>query len=389
MRYSALKRTLRFPPRIAHHDWLIEMTDEQKPDPTQSPPEQSSLSGEKADSGSAKGSEDKPPKGAVAAAVGAGVSIARAAESKMKEAGQGKQAKKEDAVLAAPVASEASPVAPRKPKRQKSSKSSSGILGLAGSGIGFIFSLGALGLIGVMAFAGLYLNKLTADLPDYEVLADYQPPVTTRVYAGDGSLVAEFARERRLFVPIDAIPTRVKSSFVSAEDKSFYEHSGLDMRGIVRAQISNFSNILQGRRLEGGSTITQQVAKNFLLTSEQKIDRKLKEWLVTRRIENAFTKDQILELYLNEIYLGNRSYGVAAAALNYFDKSLDELDIHEAAYLAAIPKGPSNYHPVRNRDRAIERRDWVIGRIADDGHITPEEASAAQEADLGLSLIHI
>ncbi|MEL7490716.1 MAG: penicillin-binding protein 1A [Pseudomonadota bacterium] len=285
---------------------------------------------------------------------------------------------------AAPLAAPERPPAYAEPPVKKSS--GGGFLGLAIEGAGLVVAVGILGLVGAMAFSGLYLNRLAADLPDYEVLADYEPPVTTRVYAGDGTLVAEFARERRLFVPIDVIPSRVKNAFVSAEDKNFYNHSGLDVKGVVRAQISNVSNIAQGRRLEGGSTITQQVAKVFLLSSEQRLDRKLKEWLVTRRIEKAFTKDQILELYLNEIYLGNRSYGVAAAALNYFDKSLDELDVHEAAYLAAIPKGPSNYHPVRNRDRAIERRNWVIGRLRDDGHLTPEEAKTAQDADLGAEI---
>lgn len=252
----------------------------------------------------------------------------------------------------------------------------------AAQGAGLLFGIGTAMLMAVAIYSALYLNELSQDLPDYEVLADYAPPVTTRVYAGDGSLVAEFARERRLFVPINTIPDKVKFAFVSAEDKSFFEHDGLDIRGIVRAQISNFSNILQGRRLEGGSTITQQVAKVFLLSSEQRVERKLKEWLVTRRIEKAFTKDQILELYLNEIYLGNRSYGVAAAGLNYFDKSLDELTIEEVAYLAAIPKGPSNYHPVRNYDRALERRNWVIGRMAEDEHITREDAAFARETTL-------
>lgn len=267
-----------------------------------------------------------------------------------------------------------------------SGSSSGGWSGLILEGVGTVFAVGVLGLIGVMAFSGLYLNKLGTDLPDFQVLADYEPPVTTRVYAGDGTLVAEFARERRLFVPIDAIPVPVKNAFISAEDKNFYQHSGIDMRGIVRSQISNIDNILQGRRLEGGSTITQQVAKIFLLTSEQKLVRKLKEWLLTRRIEKAFTKDQILELYLNEIYLGNRSYGVAAAALNYFDKSLEDLDIQEAAYLAAIPKGPSNYHPERNYDRAVSRRNWVIGRLKEDGHISDEEKSLAQDAELGAEI---
>lgn len=241
---------------------------------------------------------------------------------------------------------------------------------------GFLLSLVAVG-----AFA-VYLFSLSQDLPEYDVLEKYEPPVTTRVYGNDGSLVAEFARERRLYVPFEAMPPLVTDAFISAEDKNFYEHKGLDFKGIIRAQFSNIGNLIRGRRLEGGSTITQQVAKNFLLSSEQKIERKMKEWLVTRRIEKAFTKEHILELYLNEIYLGNRSYGVAAAALNYFDKSLDELTIEEAAYLAAIPKGPSNYHPVYNYDRAVERRNWVIGRLFEDGKITAEEKATAQAQPL-------
>lgn len=252
------------------------------------------------------------------------------------------------------------------------------------AGIGF--AVAALGAIGAAIFAGAYLNKLNEDLPPYTQLAEYAPAVTTRVYAGDGSLVAEFARERRLFVPIEQMPGHVTGAFVSAEDKSFYEHTGLDVRGLVRAQISNISNILNGRRLEGGSTITQQVAKNFLLTSEQKIDRKLREMLISRKMEQAFTKDHILELYLNEIYLGNRSYGVAAAALNYFDKSLSDLTIAEAAYLAAITKGPSNYHPIENEQRAVSRRNWVIGRMLDDGRISQAEADDARAQPLGAKL---
>lgn len=248
--------------------------------------------------------------------------------------------------------------------------------------IGGIFAAGLVAATLVVGAFGVYLFGLSQDLPDYEVLAEYQPPVTTRVYGNDGSLVAEFARERRLFVPIESMPDLVKDAFISAEDKNFYTHEGLDFKGILRAQISNVGNLVRGRRLEGGSTITQQVAKNFLLSSEQKIERKMKEWLVTRRIEKAFTKDHILELYLNEIYLGNRSYGIAAAALNYFDKSLDELTVEEAAYLAAIPKGPSNYHPVHNYDRAVERRNWVIGRLAEDGKISAEQMAAAQAEPL-------
>ena len=252
------------------------------------------------------------------------------------------------------------------------------------AGVGF--AIAALSIIGAAGFTAWYLNKLNQDLPDYSVLAEYAPAVTTRVYAGDGSLVAEFARERRLFVPIESIPDHVKFAFVSAEDKSFYEHNGIDFRGIVRAQLSNITNILRGRRLEGGSTITQQVAKNFLLSSEQRIERKVREMLIARKMEKAFTKDHILELYLNEIYLGNRSYGVAAAALNYFDKPLGELTINEAGYLAAITKGPSNYHPVNNEERALDRRNWVIGRLLADGHITQEAADEARAQPLGAAL---
>jgi len=263
---------------------------------------------------------------------------------------------------------------------------SGGLASLALKVIGIGFAAGAFAVIGAAIFVAGYLGRLAEDLPPYGQLAEYAPPVTTRVYAGDGSLVAEFARERRLFVPIEQIPDHVTGAFVSAEDKTFYEHTGLDMRGLVRAQISNISNIMQGRRLEGGSTITQQVAKNFLLTSEQKIDRKLREMMISRKMEAAFTKDHILELYLNEIYLGNRSYGVAAAALNYFNKSLSDLTVSEAAYLAAITKGPSNYHPIENEKRAVTRRNWVIGRMLDDGRIDQATADEARAQPLGAQM---
>ncbi len=271
------------------------------------------------------------------------------------------------------------------PEREPAAKSG-GLLSTAVNLVGVGFAAAAFAVIGAAIFVAGYLGRLAEDLPPYGQLAEYAPPVTTRVYAGDGSLVAEFARERRLFVPIEQIPDHVKGAFVSAEDKTFYEHTGLDMRGLIRAQISNISNILQGRRLEGGSTITQQVAKNFLLTSEQKIDRKLREMMISRKMEAAFTKDHILELYLNEIYLGNRSYGVAAAALNYFDKSLSDLSVAEAAYLAAITKGPSNYHPIENEKRAVARRNWVIGRMLEDGRIAQAEADEARELPLGAQM---
>lgn len=242
----------------------------------------------------------------------------------------------------------------------------------------FLIFSGAIVAVG----GGLYLlNYYSRDLPDYGYLADYQPPVVTRVHAGDGRLLAEFATEKRVFIPISAVPRRVIQAFLSAEDKTFYEHGGLDPMGLLRAVLTNVENFGSDRRPVGASTITQQVAKNFLLTNEVSLARKIKEAVLAIRIEQAFSKDRILELYLNEIFLGNRSYGIAAAAVNYFNKSLDELTIAEVAYLAALPKAPNNYHPERNRDAAVARRNWVISRMQEDGHINAEEAqNASQEA---------
>jgi penicillin-binding protein 1A len=216
------------------------------------------------------------------------------------------------------------------------------------------------------------------DLPDYRQLAVYEPPVMTRVHAGDGRLLAEYAIERRVFVPIKAMPRRVVQAFLSAEDKNFYDHPGIDLLSIVRAAVVNVRNLGSQRRPVGASTITQQVAKNFLLTNEVSFERKIKEAILAFRIERAFPKDRILELYLNEIYLGYGSYGVAAAALNYFNKPLDKLMIAEAAFLAALPKAPNNYHPARYPEAAKARRDWVIGRMLEDGVLTPAEAAHAQ-----------
>ena len=230
---------------------------------------------------------------------------------------------------------------------------------------------------------GLYiLYSYGRDLPDYKQLANYEPPVVSRVYAGDGSLIKEYAREKRLFVPISAIPPKVTEAFISAEDQNFFTHIGIDFKGLIRAILVNVKNVVTGRRPVGASTITQQVAKNFLLTGEVRLERKIKEAILSYRIEQAFTKEQILELYLNEIYLGQNSYGVAAAALNYFGKSLDELDVEEIAYLAAVPKGPANYHPVRRYDAAKGRRDWVLGRMEIEGYITEEEKRVAVEKPL-------
>lgn len=246
-----------------------------------------------------------------------------------------------------------------------------------------LFAVGmVLGLLAIGA-VGLLLWHVSQDLPDYADLAKYEPPVTTRVHAGDGRLMAEYAHERRLFVPIAAIPPRVIEAFLSAEDKNFYSHPGVDFTGVARALLTNVTQLGQGRRPVGASTITQQVAKNFLLGNEVSMTRKVKEAIIAFRIEKAFSKDHILELYLNEIYLGVGAYGVAAAALYYFDKPMDELSVAEAAFLAALPKAPTNYHPIRYADRAKARRDWVIERMREDGKITAEEAKVAQASPLG------
>ncbi|HEX2592135.1 MAG TPA: penicillin-binding protein 1A [Rhizomicrobium sp.] len=245
---------------------------------------------------------------------------------------------------------------------------------------------GGLGFGGFAAIVGLvvlgFLVYLMQGLPSVEALQNYTPPVTTRVYAGDGSLLGEYARERRIFVPIAFVPKRVIEAFTSAEDKNFYTHPGIDPSGIMRAAIKDVYNVFQGRRLEGASTITQQVAKNFLLTSDQNISRKIREAILAIRIDATYSKGKILELYLNEIFLGQNSYGVAAAALNYFDKSLDELDIAETAFLATLPKAPSNYDPERHHEAALDRRNWVIDQMRDNGYITEDEAKAAKAEPL-------
>ncbi|MEM9421832.1 MAG: transglycosylase domain-containing protein, partial [Pseudomonadota bacterium] len=274
------------------------------------------------------------------------------------------------------------------PAPEPDEESRGGVWSILLKTFGALVTLGFVGGIAAVVVAVVYVQRLKPELPDYTVLSEYEPGVTTRVHAGDGSLVAEFARERRLFVPAESIPPAVKQAFISAEDKGFYEHNGLDYRGIMRAMRNNMVKILSGRGgpMEGGSTITQQVAKNFLLNSDQKMQRKVKEALIARRMERAFTKDHILELYLNEIYLGNRSYGVAAAALNYFGKPLAALEPQEAAYLATLAKAPSNYHPVRWSDRAVARRDWILGRMHADGFLSEEELTVAQAEPLGAEL---
>lgn len=236
--------------------------------------------------------------------------------------------------------------------------------------LGFFAVIAGIGGI----IAALYYFGL--DLPDYHTLANYEPPIVTRAYASDGRLLAEFATEKRVYVPIETVPPRVIHAFLSAEDKNFYIHPGVDVFGIMRAALVNLSHV--NRRKVGASTITQQVAKNFFLTNEVSYTRKIKEAILSFRIENTYSKDRILELYLNEIFMGMGSYGVAAASLEYFNKPLDELDIDEAAFLAALPKGPNNYNPTRHYAAAMERRNWVIEQMASNGFITASEAKLAK-----------
>ena len=237
-----------------------------------------------------------------------------------------------------------------------------------------------LGLAGALVYVIWDVSK---GLPDYKQLASYEPPVMTRVHAADGSLLAEYADEKRLFVPINSVPKRLIQAYISAEDKTFYTHGGLDWRGIAAAGLRYFKVKLTGEgQIVGASTITQQVAKNFLLNNEQTIERKLREAIIVQRIEAAFSKDQILELYLNEIFLGLNSYGIAAASLNYFGKSLNELSLDEMAYLAALPKGPNNYHPFKHKDRAIERRNWVLLQMLENDYITQAEFDEATNKPL-------
>jgi penicillin-binding protein 1A len=248
--------------------------------------------------------------------------------------------------------------------------------------LGFLFAAGTVVfLVSVAAVAGLIWH-FSKDLPDYSQLQDYEPPVMTRVHAVDGSLLAEYAKERRLYVPIQAVPKLVINCFLAAEDKNFYEHGGVDYSGMARAAMLYVQNYGSNKRPQGASTITQQVAKNFLLNNEVSFSRKIKEALLAMRIERTYSKDKILELYLNEIYLGLGAYGIAAASLVYFDKSVNELTIAEAAYLASLPKAPAALHPVRNHDRAVERRNYVIDRLQENGWIKPADAEKARKEPL-------
>src|ERR1700746_2756133 len=248
--------------------------------------------------------------------------------------------------------------------------------------LGFLFAAGTvLFLVGVAAVAGLIWH-FSKDLPDYSQLQDYEPPVMTRVHASDGALLGEYSKERRLYLPIQAVPKLVINAFLAAEDKNFYEHGGIDFSGMARAAVLYAENYGSNKRPQGASTITQQVAKNFLLNNELSFSRKIKEALLAKKIERAYTKDKILELYLNEIYLGFSAYGVAAAALLYFDKSVHELTLVEAAYLAALPKAPTTLHPFRQRERATERRNYVIDRMVENGYVTAQAGEKARKEPL-------
>ena len=228
-----------------------------------------------------------------------------------------------------------------------------------------ILSLGLLSAFSILAVLWAFSNNL----PDYKFLKSYKPSVSSKVYSGDGELVNDFSTEKRIFVPYNAISKKVINAFLSAEDKNFFSHPGVDAKGVLRAVINNISNISSSRRLEGASTITQQVAKNFLLTSEVSLNRKIKEAILAFRIERVLSKERILELYLNQIYLGEGTYGIAAASLEYFDKSVKELNYSESALIAALPKAPSKYNPFKYLDEATFRRNLVLKNLKENNFI--------------------
>ena len=254
------------------------------------------------------------------------------------------------------------------------------MLRFIGSTLGGIFSAVTLGTIFAALTVGGILHMYSRDLPSIESLSQYTPATISRIYSGEGEIIDEFARERRLFVASEDIPDLVKQAFISAEDKNFYTHHGYDAEGMLGALRD--AVLSRGKNVRGASTITQQVMKNFLLSGDRTGERKIKEIILATRLEQTLTKEKILELYLNEIFLGQNSYGVAAAAQTYFNKTLDELTPGEAAYLATLPKAPSDLHPVRNKEKALDRRAYVLGRMAEDGYITPDVAAAEKDKPL-------
>ena len=228
-------------------------------------------------------------------------------------------------------------------------------------------------LILVFLFSFSTLWYFSSDLPDYKILSNYKPPISSRVHSGEGQLIAEFALQKRLFIPFDSIPKKVINAFLSAEDKNFFSHPGIDAKSITRATVKNVKNIFASKRLEGASTITQQVAKNFLLTNEVSLKRKIKEAILAFRIERAYSKERIMELYLNQIYLGEGTYGIAAASLEYFDKAVGDLSYNDAALLAALPKAPSKYNPYKSLKIATERRNLVLKNLLENSYINQKE----------------
>jgi len=244
-------------------------------------------------------------------------------------------------------------------------------------------------IISLIVFIGIFgiLWSFSNKIPDYKFLKNYKPPVSSKMYSGNGDLVADFSKEKRIFIPYSAIPEKVINAFLSAEDKNFFSHPGVDAKGVIRATVNNVKNIVTSKRLEGASTITQQVAKNFLLTNEVSINRKIKEAILAFRIERALNKERILELYLNQIYLGSGAYGIAAASLEYFDKSIKELDYSEAAMLAALPKAPSKYNPYQNLELAKFRRDLVLQNLYQNGFLNFEEYEDHKSKNIKLKKI--
>jgi len=254
------------------------------------------------------------------------------------------------------------------------------VLRAIGTFFGTIFSLVTLGLMLIALSIGAVLHIYGRDLPSHESLANYKPPTISRIYSGEGRIIDEFSRERRLFTPAEDIPVLVKQAFISAEDKNFYQHGGYDARGIAAAIFEAVRS--RGETVRGASTITQQVMKNFLLSGDRRIERKIKEIILATRIEETLSKERILELYLNEIFLGQNSYGVTAAAQTYFNKSLRELAPHEAAFLASMPKAPSDFHPVRNAERLLQRRNFVLREMNENGYLD----DATYEAEVAAPL---
>ncbi len=240
------------------------------------------------------------------------------------------------------------------------------------------FTISILGLLFI--FSTLWY--FSTDLPDYKILANYKPPVSSRVHSGEGQLIAEYALQKRLFIPYDSVPKKVIYSFLSAEDKNFFSHPGIDAKSITRAIIKNLKNIIYDKRLEGASTITQQVAKNFLLTNEVSLKRKIKEAILAFRIERAYSKERIMELYLNQIYLGEGTYGIAAASLEYFDKAVSDLNYEEAALLAALPKAPSKYNPYKSIKKAKERRNFVLRNLYENSYIDKNQYKKFKEKEI-------